>query len=87
MFEDEFGDKGYCRANVRFRVMDDCFFVLMRSYVRIDNVKVRILDTRVYHEFGTDRLIRDFTHLEATFTELKQKGFDFQGKMHLGLEH
>ena len=35
-FEDEFGDKGYCRANVRYRVMDDCFFVLLRSYVRID---------------------------------------------------
>lgn len=60
LFEDELGDKGYSKANVRFRVMDDCFFVLMRSYFRIDNVLARILDTRIYHEFGSNYIIRDF---------------------------
>jgi type 2A phosphatase activator TIP41 len=71
LFEDEFGDKGYTRANVRYRVMDDCFFVLLRSYVRIDSVIVRILDTRLYHEFGSNRILRDFSHMEATYEELK----------------
>lgn len=67
LFEDEFGDKGDCKANVRFRVMADCFFVLQRVYVRVDAVLVRILDTRVYHEFGSHKIYRDFCQLEATY--------------------
>jgi type 2A phosphatase activator TIP41 len=48
LFEDELGDKGFSRVNVRFRVMKDCFFVLLRSYTRVDHVLVRILDTRIF---------------------------------------
>jgi type 2A phosphatase activator TIP41 len=64
-------------ANVRYRVMEDCFFVLLRSYVRIDSVIVRILDTRLYHEFGSSKLLRDFSQLECTFEELAEKGYTF----------
>jgi type 2A phosphatase activator TIP41 len=60
---------------VRYRVMEDCWFVLLRSYVRIDYVCARILDTRIYHEFGTDYLLRDFSYLESSYDELKGKGF------------
>ncbi len=77
LYEDEFGDKGYTMANVRFRVMEDCFFVLLRSYVRIDSVIVRILDTRLYHDFSTYRLLRDFSKMECTFEELMEKGYTF----------
>jgi len=28
LFEDELGDKGFSKVNVRYRVMDDCFFIL-----------------------------------------------------------
>lgn len=59
-FEDELGDKGFSKCNVRFRIMDDCFLVLLRSYVRVDHMVVRILDTRIFHEFGSNSLIRDF---------------------------
>lgn len=48
LFEDELGDKGYSKANVRFRVMNNCFFILLRSYTRVDHVLVRILDTRIF---------------------------------------
>ena len=70
LFEDEFADRGYSRADVRFRVMKDCFFLLMRSYIRIDLETVRILDTRVFHEFGTDKIIRDFIYKESSYKEL-----------------
>jgi type 2A phosphatase activator TIP41 len=80
LFEDELGDKGSSRVNVRFRIMNDCFFVLMRSYTRVDHVLVRILDTRVYHEFGADHLIRDFQHRECTYTQLKSKGFSMDSQ-------
>lgn len=77
LFEDEFGDKGFAMSNVRFRVMNDCFFVLLRSYIRVDHVLVRILDTRIFHEFGSDKVLRDFSHQESTYEELKSKGFEF----------
>lgn len=48
LYEDELGDKGYSKVNVRFRVMNNCFFVLLRSYTRLDHVLVRIMDTRIF---------------------------------------
>ena len=77
MYEDEFGDRGYSRVNARYRVMANCFFILLRSYIRVDGVLVRILDTRVYHEFGTKYILRDFSHRESTYSALRQKGFAF----------
>lgn len=71
LFEDELGDKGHSHVNVRFRVMNDSFFLLFRSYTRVDHVTVRILDTRLYHEFSTNNIIRDFTHKESSYEELK----------------
>ena len=58
--------------------MKDCWFVLLRSYVRLDQVKVRILDTRIFHQFEhKNRVIRDFTFLEETWENLRLKGFMF----------
>ena len=51
-YEDELGDKGHSKVNIRFRVMKDCFFALLRSYTRVDHVMVRILDTRIFHKFN-----------------------------------
>ena len=83
LFEDELGDKGFSSLNVRFRVMNDCFFLLLRSYTRVDHVTVRILDTRLFHEFGSDRIIRDFTHKESSYDELKKQHFDTSSKWSL----
>ena len=41
--------------------MDDCYFGLLRNYIRVDNVLVRILDTRIYHEFKDNFIIREFS--------------------------
>lgn len=49
LYEDELGDKGFSKVNVRFRVMEDCYLILLRSYVRVDHVLVRIFDTRIFH--------------------------------------
>jgi len=71
LFEDELGDKGYSKCYVRYRVMKDCFFLLLRSYTRVDHVMVRILDTRMFHQFGSNVIIRDFLHKESTYKYLK----------------
>lgn len=77
LFEDELGDCGLSQSTFRFRVMGDCFFGLLRHYLRIDDVVIRIYDTRIYHTFGTDYILREFTVRENTFDELKIKGFKF----------
>jgi type 2A phosphatase activator TIP41 len=86
LFEDEMADKGFSRVNVRFRVMHDCFFVLLRSYTRVDHVLVRILDTRIFgrlppaasrEQLEPMEIIRDFQHRESTYSQLKAKGFTF----------
>lgn len=77
LYEDELADRGSSKSYVRFRIMADCWFVLLRSYVRIDKVAVRILDTRVFHKFSEpSKVIRDFTYLEDTWHNLLAKGFN-----------
>lgn len=47
------------------------FFILLRFFLRVDNVLVRINDTRLYHEFGTSHIIREFTGRESKIEDLK----------------
>ena len=60
LFECDLEDCGYTMSKVRYRVMADCFYVLLRFYLRTDGVSVRIFDTRIFHEFGTDFIHREF---------------------------
>ena len=76
LFEDELADRGTTKSYVRIRAMDDCFFVLLRSYVILDKVAVRILDTRVFHKFNTQEIIRDFMEKEESWQKLLDKGVD-----------
>lgn len=60
LYEDDLGDQGYVMMCLRFRVMKDCFYVLVRYYLRVDEVIVRIYDTRIFHQFDKNYIIRDF---------------------------
>lgn len=51
----------------RFRVMADCFFGLIRNYLRVDDVLIRILDTRIYYQFDWGYILRDHTHREESW--------------------
>jgi type 2A phosphatase activator TIP41 len=75
-FEDELDDNGHTSSKVRFRIMADWFYVLVRYYLRVDGVLVRIFDTRIFHDFKTNEILREFWYKEATYDELKQKEFD-----------
>lgn len=52
------------------RVMPSSFFVLLRFFLRVDNVMVRINDTRVFHDFKTDYVLREYTNRECGVKEL-----------------
>ena len=49
LFECDLDDCGYTMSKVRFRVMKDCYYILLRYFLRVDGVKVRIFDTRIFH--------------------------------------
>ncbi len=63
--------------------MKDCFFGLLRSYLRVDNVLVRIIDTRIFHSFGDNYIFREFQVKESTFENLYSKGFKFSSEWSL----
>ncbi|XP_066581568.1 TIP41-like protein [Prorops nasuta] len=70
LFEDELHDNGIAVMSVKIRVMPSSFFLLLRYFLRIDNVMLRIHDTRLYYEFGQDYLLREFTSREAQVKDL-----------------
>jgi len=53
------------------RVMPSSFFILLRYFLRIDNVMIRINDTRIYHEFGKNYLLREFTSRESKVQNIR----------------
>ena len=64
------------------RVMEDCFLVLLRMYVRVDKDEtVKMIDTRYYHEFESPLVLRDSELREITFSELQEVWSLFQSNM------
>lgn len=51
--------------------MPGSFFILLRYFLRIDSVMLRINDTRIYHEFGKNYLLREFTSREAKVQDIR----------------
>lgn len=83
LYEDDLGDQGYCCDSLRYRVMNDCFYVLHRYYLRVDEVIVRIFDTRLFHSYDSDFVIREFQYKESTYDELRGKGFKISSEWSL----
>ena len=71
MFEDELADNGSSKLVVKCRVMSDFVLVLLRHYLRVDKVMVRVQETRWYSERDWDYLLREVVVREAGFNELK----------------
>jgi len=68
LFEDELADNGIAQCKIRVRVMQSCFLVLMRFFLRVDGVLFRIYDTRIFHEFGDfNYVIREFRKKEGEY--------------------
>jgi len=70
LFEDELHDNGIASCTVKIRVMPSSYFVLLRFFLRVDNVMVRINDTRLYHDFKTNYVLREYTNKECGVKEV-----------------
>ncbi|KAM7185387.1 TIP41-like protein [Rhypophila sp. PSN 637] len=78
LYESELDDNGISILSVKFRVMPKRMLLLSRLFMRLDNVLVRVRDTRIYVDFETDQVIREYTAREEHFEKVRQ-GLVMQG--------
>lgn len=72
LYEDELADNGIAKLNVKMRVMQGGFFLLLRFFLRVDGVLVRINDTRIHHKAGTSYMLREYSSKERKVADLLQ---------------
>lgn len=53
------------------RVMPSGFYVLLRFFLRVDNVMIRMNESRYYFENGKNFIIKEYTSRESTYDRLK----------------
>lgn len=52
--------------------MPTCFLVLLRFWLKIDKVLFKIFDTRIFHNFEKNYILREFQHKESPFESIIQ---------------
>ncbi|GAB1320089.1 Tap42 interacting protein [Madurella fahalii] len=72
LYESELDDNGISVLSVKVRVMEQRMLLLCRLFMRLDNVLVRVRDTRVYVDFGTEVVMREYTAREDKFENVKR---------------
>ncbi len=72
LYESELDDNGISMLNVKVRVMEKRMLLLCRLFMRIDGVVVRVRDTRLYVDFETDQVIREYTAKEDKFENVRR---------------
>ncbi|XP_006650628.1 TIP41-like protein [Oryza brachyantha] len=79
LYEDELADNGISFLTVRVRVMPTGWFLLLRFWLRVDGVLMRLRDTRVYCSFSRGKanpvVLRECCWRETTFASLSAKGY------------
>ncbi|XP_075910574.1 TIP41-like protein isoform X3 [Petromyzon marinus] len=71
LYEDELHDHGTAVLSVKVRVMPSFLFLLLRYFLRVDGVLLRSNETRLYHQTGTDYLLREYSSRENLVSELQ----------------
>ena len=71
LYEDELHDNGISKLSLKIRVMPTYYFILMRFFLRVDNVLIKIIDTRIFHMYNTNYILFNQQHHSATFEQLK----------------
>lgn len=70
LFEDELADNGISILNIKVRVMNERLLLLSRFFLRVDDVLVRVMDTRVVVEFDENKVIREYKEMEGDYKSL-----------------
>jgi len=72
LYEDEMADNGITLFSCKIRVMPQRLLLLCRFFMRLDGVLLRIRDTRIYVEFGTGEVIREYAAKEEKYEVVRQ---------------
>ncbi|XP_028121568.1 TIP41-like protein isoform X2 [Camellia sinensis] len=78
LYEDELADSGVSLLTVKVRVMPNSWFLLLRFWLRVDGVLMRLRATRmrcVFANSATPIILRESCWREATFKALSAKGY------------
>ncbi|KAM0274984.1 hypothetical protein ACHAQH_007674 [Verticillium albo-atrum] len=75
LYESELDDNGISIFSVKVRVHEQRMLLLCRLFMRLDNVLVRIRDTRVYVDFAQDSVLREYTAKEDSWANVKRSLF------------
>eukprot|EP00924_Labyrinthula_sp_SR-Ha-C_P014586 augustus_masked-scaffold_34-processed-gene-2.30-mRNA-1 protein AED:0.31 eAED:0.33 QI:0/-1/0/1/-1/1/1/0/606 len=70
IYEDDLGDFGIAKYSVKIRVMKSCYFVLARFFLRVDGEFLRVYDTRLFHKFGSDKVISEQVRKECSYQSI-----------------
>lgn len=74
LYEDELADNGIAMLSCKIRVMPSRLLLLSRFFMRLDNVLIRLRDTRVYVDFETREVIREYQSKECEYEKVRQVG-------------
>ncbi|ORX50676.1 TIP41-domain-containing protein [Piromyces finnis] len=72
LFEDELADNGIATLDAKIRVMPTGAFVLLRFFLRIENVLFRVNETRIYLEFDKGYMLSEYLSREQPFDDFKK---------------
>lgn len=72
LYEDELADNGITMLSCKIRVMPERLLLLMRFFMRLDNVLFRLRDTRIYIEFQTMEVTREHQAKECEYEKVRQ---------------
>ncbi|OAA33793.1 TipA protein [Moelleriella libera RCEF 2490] len=73
LYESELDDNGVSIYSAKVRVHEKRMLLLCRLFMRLDRVLFRIRDTRVYVDFETQVVLREYTAKEAAFDQVRRK--------------
>ena len=72
LYEDELADNGIAMLSCKIRVMPARLLLLCRFFMRLDNVLVRLRDTRVYIDFDKKEVIREYSAKEEEYDKVRE---------------
>lgn len=72
LYEDEMADNGITMFSCKIRVMPQRLLLLCRFFMRLDGVLLRIRDTRVFVDFGTGEVIREYVAKEEKYEVVRE---------------
>jgi type 2A phosphatase activator TIP41 len=72
LYEDELADNGIAMFSCKVRVMPARMLLLCRYFMRLDNVMLRLRDTRIYVDFDTGEVIREYVAKEEDYEKVRE---------------